>query len=297
MNDTYTLAYQACGHYFMTSGKMPTVEAIKAEIGIKSPTTISSAIKDWKSALAQAMADNNTPIAGIPPEISHAFTDLWQHALATATTAYQDRCTLLENKEAELSAKEQALMLECERIKQQIALTEQRCQEESLFLKQEISRLTAESTDCLSQADEYRQRATEAEKQCAVLAEQSRQEQHKLALLTTQYEREHDWSLKRIEEEKESIRQQTQQEMTRLQSESTRSKQALELIQLKYEQLAHQAKADQERIIALERSLSEEKVIQANLLLNEAKYQNELNALQERIRLLMTKSKKNNITK
>jgi len=292
MNDTYTLAYQACGHYFMTTGKMPTVEAIKAEIGIKSPTTISSAIKDWKSALAQAMADNNTPIAGIPSELSQAFADLWQHALATAATAYQEHYTLLENKEAELSAKEQALTLERERIQQQIALTEQRCQEESHFLKQEITRLTAESTECISHAEEHRQRAMEAEKQCAVLAEQSRQEQDKLALLTTQYEREHDWSLKRIEEEKESIRQQTQQEITRLHSESARSKQALELIQLKYEQLTNQTKADQERINALERSLSEEKVTQANLLLNEAKYQNELNALQERIRLLLAKGKK-----
>jgi hypothetical protein len=292
MNDTYTLAYQACGHYFMTTGKMPTVEAIKAEIGIKSPTTISSAIKDWKSALAQTMADNNTPITGVPPELSQAFADLWQHALATAATAYQERCTLLDKKEAQLAAKEQALTHESEQIQQQIALTEQRCQEESHFLKQEITRLMAESTDGISQAEEHRQRATEAEKQCAVLAEQSRQEQHKLALLTTQYEREHDWSLKRIEEEKESIRQQTQQEMTRLQNESARSKQALELIQLKYEQLTNQAKADQERINALERSLSEEKITQANLLLNEAKYQNELNARQERIKLLLAKGKK-----
>jgi hypothetical protein len=85
--------------------------------------------------------------------------------------------------------------------------------------------------------------------------------------------------------------------MKRLQGETNRSKLALEVSQAKVAQLAHQALADQERIIGLERSLSDEKVKQASLLLNEANYQNEINILQEQLRALKAKHKKSNITK
>ena len=297
MKDTYTLAYEACGAYFTGTGKMPTVEAIKAQIGIKSPTTISTAIKDWKATLAKSMDESKATIPGIPPALTAAFVAVWQQAQAASAALYRERLAQLEARETQLDAQAKELEADQARTGHLVELTERRCQEEILFLKKELVRLTEESAKLREESTLHRNLAADAEKQCAVYAEQIRQETEKVKRLETQYDREHDWSLKRIEEEKENHRKNTEQEMKRLQGETNRNKLALEVSQAKVAQMAHQAMADQERIIGLERSISDEKVKQASLLLNEANYQNEINVLRERIRLLITKGKKNNVSK
>ena len=297
MKDTYTLAFEACGAYFTGTGKMPTVEAIKADIGIKSPTTISTAIKDWKAALAKSMDGSKAAIPGIPPALAAAFVAVWQQAQAASADGYQERLAQLAAREAQLDAQARELEADQARTGHLVELTERRCQEEILFLKKELARLAEESAQLREESTLHRNLAADAEKQCAVYAEQIRQETEKVKRLETQYDREHDWSLKRIEEEKENHRKNTEQEMKRLQGETNRNKLALEVSQAKVPQMAHQAMADQERIIGLERSISDEKVKQASLLLNEANYQNEINVLRERIRLLITKGKKNNVSK
>jgi len=297
MKDTYTLAYEACGAYFTGTGKMPTVEAIKAQIGIKSPTTISTAIKDWKATLAKSMDESKATIPGIPPALTAAFVAVWQQAQAASAALYRERLTQLETRETQLDAQSKELEADQARTGHLVELTERRCQEEILFLKKELARLAEESAKLREESTLHRNLAADAEKQCAVYAEQIRQETEKVKRLETQYDREHDWSLKRIEEEKENHRKNTEQEMKRLQGETNRNKLALEVSQAKVAQMAHQAMADQERIIGLERSISDEKVKQASLLLNEANYQNEINVLQERMRLLITRGKKNNVSK
>ena len=297
MKDTYTLAYEACGAYFTGTGKMPTVEAIKAQIGIKSPTTISTAIKDWKAALANSIDESKGAIPGIPPALTAAFVAVWQQAQAASAALYRERLTQLETRETQLDAQSKELEADQARTGHLVELTERRCQEEILFLKKELARLAEESAKLREESTLHRNLAADAEKQCAVYAEQIRQETEKVKRLETQYDREHDWSLKRIEEEKENHRKNTEQEMKRLQGETNRNKLALEVSQAKVAQMAHQAMADQERIIGLERSISDEKVKQASLLLNEANYQNEINVLQERMRLLITRGKKNNVSK
>ena len=297
MKDTYTLAYEACGAYFTGTGKMPTVEAIKAQIGIKSPTTISTAIKDWKATLAKSMDESKATIPGIPPALTAAFVAVWQQAQAASAALYRERLAQLEARETQLDAQSKELEADQARTGHLVELTERRCQEEILFLKKELARLAEESAKLREESTLHRNLAADAEKQCAVYAEQIRQETEKVKRLETQYDREHDWSLKRIEEEKENHRKNTEQEMKRLQGETNRNKLALEVSQAKVAQMAHQAMADQERIIGLERSISDEKVKQASLLLNEANYQNEINVLQERMRLLITRGKKNNVSK
>jgi hypothetical protein len=110
--------------------------------------------------------------------------------------------------------------------------------------------------------------------------------------LEIHYDKEHDWALRRIEEEKDSHRQQTQQEMLRLQAETTRSKQAVDLMQAQFDTLSRQQEVNRDRISELERSLSDEKLKMAKLTLNEAKLQKELNAKNERIRTLVNKANK-----
>ena len=171
-------------------------------------------------------------------------------------------------------------------------LSEQKFQDESTYLKKEIDRLTTDSRLLTEQSERYRSLATEAEKENAVLKETIKQEQDKVQRLETQYDKEHDWALMRIEEEKDNHRQKTQQEMLRLQAETTRSKQDLDLLQAKFDRMVRQQDVSRNSISELERSLSDEKLKMAKLTLNEAKLQKELNAKNERIRLLLIKQNK-----
>ena len=77
--------------------------------------------------------------------------------------------------------------------------------------------------------------------------------------------------------------------MLRLQAETTRSKQDLDLLQAKFDRMVRQNDAYWNSISELERSLSDEKLKMAKLTLNEAKLQKELNAKDERIRSLLIK--------
>ena len=294
MKDTYTLAFEACGAYFTGTGKMPTVEAIKAEIGIKSPTTISTAIKDWKAALAKSMDGSKAAIPGIPPALAAAFVAVWQQAQAASADGYQERLAQLAAREAQLDAQARELEADQARIGHLVELTERRCQEEILFLKKELARLAEESTQLREESALHRNVATAAETQCAVYAEQVRQETEKVKRLETQYDREHDWSLKRIEEEKESHRKQTQHEMNRLQSESTRYKQESDMAHAKLEQLAQQTDGYRDTANLLERELAKEKLKLVELALEMANLQSVVNKKDEKIRLLLARKPKKN---
>jgi hypothetical protein len=153
--------------------------------------------------------------------------------------------------------------------------------------------LTADSIRLSEQTERYRSLATEVEKDNAVLKETIKQEQDKVQRLEIHYDKEHDWALMRIEEEKDSHRQQTQHKMLRLQAETTRSKQDLDLLQAKFDRMVQQNDVCRNSISELERSLSDEKLKMAKLTLNEAKLQKELNAKDERIRSLIKNKPKN----
>ncbi len=289
---TYTLAYEACEAFFAETGQMPTIDAIKPIIGVNSPSTISSAIKAWKAALSQTIKKDQGLLPGVPTSLTDTVNALWQHALTEARQVFNERYDELQAQQATLTAKETTLNEESARIQQLLQLTEQKFQDEIAYLIKESERLTEDSRLLTEHAERYRSLATEAEKDNAVLKETIKQEQDKVQRLELRYDKEHDWALMRIEEEKDSHRQQTQQEMQRLQTETTRSKQAADLMQAKFDMLSKQQEVNRDRITELERNLSDEKLKMAKLTLNEAKLQKELNAKNERIRTLVNKANK-----
>jgi chromosome segregation ATPase len=289
---TYTRAYEACEAFFAETGQMPTIDAIKPLIGVNSPSTISSAIKAWKNALSQTIKKDQGVLPGIQACLTDTVNTLWQQALAEARQVFNESYDELQAQQAALAAKEAVLKEEATRVQQLLHLSEQKFQDEIAYLKKEIDRLTADSRLLTEQAERYRALATEVEKDNAVLKETIKQEQDKVQRLEIQYDKEHDWALMRIEEEKDSHRQQTQQEMLRLQAETTRSKQALDLMQAKFDRMSRQQEVNRDRISELERSLADEKLKMAKLTLNEAKLQKELNAKNERIRSLLNKYNK-----
>jgi hypothetical protein len=289
---TYMRAYEACEAFFTETGQMPTIDAIKPIIGVNSPSTISSAIKAWKNALSQTIKKDQGVQPEVPECLTNTVSNLWQQALAEARQVFNERYDELQAQQTALVAKEACLNEESARIQQLLQLSEQKFQDEIAYLKKEIERVSADSIRLTEQAERYRSLATEAEKDNAVLKESIKQEQDKVQRLEIQYDKEHDWALMRIEEEKDSHRQQTQQEMLRLQAETTRSKQALDLVQTKFDMMSRQQEVNRDRISEFERSLSDEKLKLADLILNEAKLQKELNAKDERIRLLLSNHSK-----
>ena len=289
---TYTRAYGACEAFFAETGQMPTIDAIKPIIGVNSPSTISSAIKAWKNALSQTVKKDQGVLPGVPTSLTDTVNALWQHALTEARQVFNERYDELQAQQAALVAQEAILNEESARIHQLLYLSEQKYQDEIAYLKKESARLTADSVILTEQAERYRAIAIETEKDNAVLKETIKQEQDKVQRLELRYDKEHDWALMRIEEEKDSHRQQTQQEMLRLQAETTRSKQAVDLMQAKFDMMSRQQEVNRDRISELERSLSDEKLKMAKLTLNEAKLQKELNAKNERIRILLNKTNK-----
>ena len=289
---TYTRAYEACEAFFTETGQMPTIDAIKPIIGVNSPSTISSAIKAWKNALSQTIRKDQGVLPGVPADLTDTVNTLWQQALAEARQVFNERYDELQAQQTALAIKETALNDEAARVQQLLQLAEQKFQDEIAYLKKEIDRLSTDSKLLTEQAERYHSRATEAEKENAVLKETIKQEQDKVQRIEIHYDKEHDWALMRIEEEKDRHRQQTQQEMLLLQAETTRSKQALDLVQAKFDMMSRQQEVNRDRIIELERSLSDEKLKMAKLTLIEAKLQKELNVKDQRIHSLLNKSNK-----
>jgi len=289
---TYTRAYEACEAFFAETGQMPTIDTIRPIIGVNSPSTISSAIKAWKNALSQTIKKDQGVLPGVPACLTDTVNSLWQQALTEARRIFNERYDELQAQQTTLAAKEEILNEESARIQQLLHLSEQKFQDEIAYLKKEIERLTSDSRLLTEQTERYRSLATEVEKENAVIKETIKQEQDKVQRLEIQYDKEHDWALMRIEEEKDHHRQQTQQEMLRLQGETTRSKQNLDLLQAKFDRMLKQNNANRDSISELERSISDEKLTMAKLTLNEAKLQKELNNKTERIRTLLNKTNK-----
>ncbi len=288
--NTYTLAYEACETYFSQSGQLPTIEAIKPIINVNSPTTISNAIKDWKQSLSKTVNKAQNP--DIPKKLTDAINAIWEQALINARTALNEQTNELQQKQTDLEQKEKELSIETSRIEQWVNLTEQKYKEEIGFLKKDISRLSAETVNLNEQTEHYRLIASEYEKTNAVLNEQIRQENNKYYRLEKQYDKEHDWSLKRIEEEKNIYKHQLNNEMERLKSETLRSKQTTDILQTKIDLMEKEVKDNRDKITELERNLAEEKLKQAELTLIQVKLQKELNDKNEQLRLRLKKANK-----
>jgi hypothetical protein len=290
--NTYTLAYEACDIFFSETGLMPTIESIKKNISVNSPTTISMAIKDWKQALAKTLKYRHDNTLNLPPPLMDAFVGLWEHALAEARSSLNEQAIELQDRQNALDAKEKIFANESQRVNQMLGFAEEKYRAEINYLKNEISRLTTESINLAEQTERHRSIAIENEKINAVLTEQIRQERDKCNRLETLYEKEHAWALKRIEEEKNNLKLHTKKEMERLSNESNRNKQSAELLQAKLDLMVKQTKVSNDRALDLERSLVEEKLKYSAQALIEAKLQNDLNAKNKQIRLLLNKEGK-----
>ena len=150
---------------------MPTIDAIKPLIGVNSPSTISSAIKDWKKALSQTIKNDQGARPGIPASLLDAVNACWHQALAEARQVFNNKVDELHMQQTALTAQEAALNAESERIHQLLQLAEQHYQDERARLNKDNDRLIDETRRLTERAEHYRSLATEVEQENAVLKE------------------------------------------------------------------------------------------------------------------------------
>lgn len=254
--NTYTLAYEACEKLFSESGQIPTIETIKQVIRINSLNTISTAIKDWKKNLSKAKQFNLNDHSGIPSFLSAAILDIWQQAQLCANNNLQAQWEEIRIQKQSLADKESELIEERIRTQQLTLLAEQKLQEEILHLKNEISQLNQKSEQDHEHLNQLNSLISETNLNNSDLLMQLKQARENTVKLEHQYNKEHEWALNRIEEEKNLCQQNAQHVIHRLQAECDRNKKSAALLQAKVDALTAQTKDYKARIIELEKKYS-----------------------------------------
>lgn len=264
-NNTYRTAYEACDTYFSTTGQIPTIEAIKAIINTNSPNTISSAIKDWKKHLSTASKFPPYDKSEFPAALIDAMSLIWKQALSEAKSKFDSYLFELESKETELEAKEKKLDEERGKTQDLLEFLKQKHETEITILNAEITRLSAVSTKYSEQLGHNQAFLSELKTENALLSAHLSKERENFTRLEKQYNKEHDWAIKRIEEEKNNYKQQIQDELVRIKSESVKNIKLRDMFQDKYDSASKQLNEYMERIIELERKHSGEKSVKTTL--------------------------------
>lgn len=254
--NTYTLAYEACEKLFSESGQIPTIENIKQLIGISSLNTISIAIKDWKKNLSKTRQFNTNEPAGAPSFLQEAISDIWQQALEQATENLQAQWEECRIQQQLLADKESDLIEERIRTQHLTLLTEQQHQEEITNLRNELVQMTVNSAQDRVRIDNLNSLISELKSNNSALLMQLNQVRDNYVRLENQYNKEHDWALKRIDEEKSLCHENAQHEIRRLQSKCHSYKKSAALLQAKVDAMTLQTKDYQAIISALEKRLS-----------------------------------------
>jgi hypothetical protein len=292
---TYSIAYETCVNYFSETGLIPTIEAIKSIIGTNSPNVISSAIKDWKKDLAN-VAKHSPVKTDLPPALINAMSAIWKQALLEANNSYNEKLSEVIAQKAELTEKESRLKKEGLRIQHLLKLTEQKHKTETTILKEELARLSRASSKCAEQLEQAQSTLSGSKKENAILSGLLDHERKNFARLEKQYNKEHEWAIKRIEEEKDSIKENNRKELQKIKAESEQNNQLKKLFQTKYDSAYKQLNGCMQKIIELERNLENEKLAQVKLGAIAEQLKNGLDPEDERKKFFASKPriKKNN---
>ena len=206
--DTYTLAYDCCDQVLFEDGKFPTIDAIRARIGVNSPATITKAIKDWTLHFVDKH-QKKLLNPKMPTQLADAAESLWILALNEAAKSFEKNKAAFELRDAErqtqfaelenlLKTQEIAWGAEKQRFITEIAAQTQ--------LLQEFSSRLEETAMCLNQTEtalhETRQSFARSE---GALVEARTASEKQAQDWESKFEKDHLWHLKRIAEEKELL--------------------------------------------------------------------------------------------
>lgn len=189
ITDTYALAYKACRDYFVRTKAMPTVAAIVAETGRKSPATVAKAVKDWKAELADNYTAAPPHIDGIPEALQGTFAQLWQYALKSAHETLIETNTESERNNKRLITEQAKKLKKLDEEKARISINND-------CLISELIESEGKNATLLEENISLKNELAQA---LEVLEEQK----EGYARLERQYESQNDWYLRQLAQEKE----------------------------------------------------------------------------------------------
>jgi hypothetical protein len=254
--ETYDLAYRACSELFGETGKPPTIASVKERISVNSPVTIKKAIDDWLIHLAADFISRREK-PGIPDILFESISSLWKSALTEAEKTLDQKSKALSEQEREIGEhlkKTDDQLKTALQEKDQLAVRFKDQEQYAQHLKEELKVLRSEQVAVLEDAKVARQAYEESTKQSINLqAKYDEAQQHWQERL----DNEHDWMLKRIQDEKERIDQAQKQEMNQLVSKA----ESLRLDKITGETRLSQAQSLADKLLEKNDTLSQSEIL------------------------------------
>lgn len=242
--ETYTLAYACCDVVLLEDGKFPTIDAIRERIGINSPVVIKRAINDWTLHFVEKHR-KKLLIPNMPTLLMDATEALWQLCVNEASKSFEQDKSALTQREAEwqntLTKQQDALKTnamawetEKQRMMQELSAQTDLIKEFSLRLDDTVRQLD----EANRQLNETRQALSHSE---GSLAEVRDANTKQMQDWTIKFEKDHQWHLNRITEEKQAL-------ATHYDKVLTDKQRALDISQSKQDALAAQMTQIMDRV-------------------------------------------------
>ena len=234
-NDTYWTSLQACDQVFKETGAIPTIVVIRDRIGINSPNIISQAIKDFKGSLADQVVKARKDLTGMPAPVVNLAMDLWEAAKAEALASAQQRQDEWAGREQALVAEIAQLSLELEQHQQLSRQLADELDQTQASLQQAHERHKQSETNRQTERHLQQDRYNQLEARFLETAEELTQEKQRRISAEVAYEKQNEWALKRIDEEKDSLKKHYNKELSQLKSSTQKLKADNQLLQAKLE--------------------------------------------------------------
>lgn len=232
-NDTYWTSLQACDQYFKETGAIPTIVVIRDRIGINSPNIISQAIKDFKGSLADQVVKARKDLTGMPAPVVNLAMDLWEAAKAEALASARQRQEEWAGREQALVESGSQLTLELAKSRQVAEQLAEELDEAHAKLRQADEHLSRSETNAQAERQAQMDQTSQLEARLAELSGELAQEKQRRISAEVAYEKQNEWALKRIAEEKEALKRQYAQELSQLKTSAQKLKADNQLLQAK----------------------------------------------------------------
>lgn len=209
-SDTYTLAYECCDTVLMEDGRFPTIEAIRDRIGVNSPTVISRAIKDWTLHFVEKHRQSfERP--DLPVVMLDAATGLWQLALKEANQSFSEQRQALEQRAAE----DQTLIAQ---LRQQLQEEQSRWEATLAEIEHQLDEQVDQNAELVRTLADTERTLKDTDAQWVATREELSRTEGSLTALKSahdaqtkewsdRFDKQHNWHLHRIEQEKMAARQ------------------------------------------------------------------------------------------
>ena len=209
--NTYELAYECCNTVFIEDGRFPTIDSIRERIQINSPAVIKRAMNDWTLHFVEKHRER-LEHPTMPTLLIDASESIWKLALLEADKVFAERNFELNLREAEWKSQ----IVELEKV---IAGKESAWHAEKTIMVTELNSQTAYLSEMLENLKSTTTQLDESESNLSLtrqslsrvegaLAEARTTHEAQTKEWSAKFEQDHDWHLKRIEEEKDSLRTQ-----------------------------------------------------------------------------------------